>query len=379
MATAYTPGLKVSEYTEILKERRLPLKGEVLVKAGDRIQCDDVVARTELPGRVDLINMANKLGLDPKEVPECMLYRAGDKVEKGAKLAETKGFFGWFKSQFPCPATGTLESVSAVTGQVVIRHPPIPVEVTGYIDGVIHEVMEGEGVIVRTEGTFIQGIFGIGGETHGELAMAVNGPDEVLQVENITEKFAGKIIVGGSRVTAKALDHAVKMGVKGIIVGGFNDRDLKDFLGFDLGVAITGNEEKGITMIVTEGFGNMRMAAKTYELLQKSIGQRVSINGATQIRAGVIRPEICIPKLQDDSQGKGIKVEKGGGMTAGSRVRIIRVPHFGDIAQVLSLPGAQTLIPTEAHVRIVEVEFLTGEKKGQKMLIPRANVEIIEE
>ncbi len=347
MATAYTPGLKVSELTEIKQERRLPLKGKVLVKVGDQVKAETIVAKTELPGRVDLINVANKLGVDPKEVRECMFVKEGDSVEKGVNIAETKGFFGWFKSQLPSPANGTIESISDVTGQVVVRHAPIPVEIKGYIDGIIDEVIDDEGVIVKTYGTFIQGIFGIGEETTGELVMAVEKSDELLLVENITEAHKDKIIVGGSRVTAKALDHAVKMGVKGIIVGGFNDSDLKEFLGYDLGVAITGNENKGITLVVTEGFGDMVMAQKTFELMKKHVGKRISINGATQIRAGVIRPEVIVPDYESKNQMKDKETELGG-MNPGTLVRIIRIPHFGEIVKVVSLPQEQTPIPTEA-------------------------------
>ncbi len=67
------------------------------------------------------------------------------------------------------PTDGTLESVSTVTGQAILREPPIPVEVDAYVDGVVVDVHEGQGVTVETRGTFIQGIFGIGGETSGTL------------------------------------------------------------------------------------------------------------------------------------------------------------------------------------------------------------------
>ncbi len=35
MAHAYTPGLKVLHETKVIKERRLPLKGDVLRKKGE--------------------------------------------------------------------------------------------------------------------------------------------------------------------------------------------------------------------------------------------------------------------------------------------------------------------------------------------------------
>ena len=99
--------------------------------------------------------------------------------------------------------------------------------------------------------------------------------------------------------------RAKEMGVAGLVVGGIHDKDLRALLGYDLGVAITGTEQVGFTLILTEGFGTIPMAAKTFSLLSAHAGQQASISGATQIRAGVIRPEIIIPKGAGASGGHG--------------------------------------------------------------------------
>jgi len=58
VAHAYTPGLRVSELVRVRRERRLPLKGEVKVKAGEPVEPASVVACTELPGNVQTLNLA---------------------------------------------------------------------------------------------------------------------------------------------------------------------------------------------------------------------------------------------------------------------------------------------------------------------------------
>ena len=125
MAHAYTPGLKVAELTVFRKDRRLPIKGEVLVKQGEVVTSDTVVARTHLPGNVQLLNIASKLGLPPEDLPAVMQKKEGDTIEKGEAIAETQGFFGLFKSRVPAPCAGTLESISTITGQAIFREPPI--------------------------------------------------------------------------------------------------------------------------------------------------------------------------------------------------------------------------------------------------------------
>jgi hypothetical protein len=220
----------------------------------------------------------------------------------------------------------------------------------------------------------VQGIFGIGPEAIGKLEMVAQSPGDILKKEDIKIEHKNKIIVGGSLVTADALSRAVEVGAAGVVVGGYDANDLKEFLGYDLGVAITGTEEKGITLVVTEGFGQINMAQKTFDLLKNCEGKKASINGATQIRAGVMRPEVVIP-IEGAAIDSAPQVAATG-MQIGSMVRIIREPHFGEVAKVVNLPEQPTKIPSEAKVRVVEIETVKG---GEKMVLPRANVEIIEE
>ncbi len=373
MAHAYTPGLKVLEFAVVEKQRRLPLPGEINVVQGAKVAAEQVVASTRLPGNVQTVNVTGLLGILPDEIEEAMLKKVGDSVKKDEIIAQSKGFFGLFKSQVRSPINGQVESVSKITGQVIMREPPIPVEVIAYIDGLVTDVLKNEGVTVQTRGSFIQGIFGIGGEVIGELAVAVDKPEQVLTDKEIDKNFKDRIIIGGSMVTYEAMIRARDIGAKGIIVGGIEDQDLKKFMGYDIGVAITGSEKVGLTVIATEGFGQLTMAGHTFNLLKSLSGKKASINGATQIRAGVMRPEVIVPL--DNPARKESHISSGSGLEIGMKVRIIREPYFGALGKVVDLPVALQTIETEAKVRVLEVELADG----KKVVLPRANVEIIEE
>ena len=122
-------------------------------------------------------------------------------------------------------------------------------------------------------------------------------------------------------MTKEAVQKAADVGAVGIVSGGIVDTDLTEFLGFDIGVAITGHEAIPLTIILTEGFGHIPMAKRTFELLKSLEGQRASINGATQIRAGVMRPEIIVPGLSGDETA--VETDKSGTIEIGDRVRLI--------------------------------------------------------
>jgi hypothetical protein len=185
----------------------------------------------------------------------------------------------------------------------------------------------------------------------------------------------GCVVVGGAFLSFDTMRRAKELGIIGLVVGGVHDKDIRTLLGYDLGVAITGTERIGFTLILTEGFGTIPMAARTFDLLSKYAGRQASVSGATQIRAGVIRPEIIITQalgdgLRNGMPGPGSKE----GIQVGDHVRIIRDPLFGRIGEVSALPSEPYRIATESLVRVLGVRF----EDGEEALIPRANIEVIE-
>ncbi|MBI3946770.1 MAG: hypothetical protein HY321_12680 [Armatimonadetes bacterium] len=374
MGSAYTPGLRVSPDIVIRKTRRLPLKGQVMVKVGDRVVPETPVARTELPGSAQVVRAAQTLGVEPRALAPLLRKRVGDALEKNELIGETKSFFGLFRTALNAPVAGTIEAISDTTGNITVREPPIPVEVPAYVRGIVVEVLPEEGVVVETRGALIQGIFGVGGERQGALRLVVSGPGEALDEDRVPADAAGQILVGGSLVTGGALRRAAEAGAAGIVAGGIIDRELVAYLGHDIGVAITGHEEIPLTLVITEGFGEIRMAERTFHLLRSLEGRQASVNGATQIRAGVIRPEVVVPLAEGEAAAAPTPQDEGL-LEIGTRIRVIREPYFGRLGRVAALPPEPQPIPTDARVRVLEAELDTGER----VLVPRANVEIIQE
>ena len=154
----------------------------------------------------------------------------------------------------------------------------------------------------------------------------------------------------------ETLLRARALGVAAVVVGGFDDRDLRQLLGSDLGVAITGSEELGLTLVLTEGFGRIRMADRTWRLLDRARG-----------RAGVGERRDADPRRRHaprDPDPRGRRPARrsrheraGAGLEIGSLLRVIREPYFGRIGQVVELPPELQKLDTEAKVRVLVVEF----------------------
>ena len=327
-----------------------------------------------MPGKVVPFNLANKLGVTPNLVSQYLKVKEGQDVKKGELLAQTNGFMGMFKTTVKCPIDGEIESISKITGQMLLREPRIPVQVKAFIDGLVVDVVEEEGVVIENKSAYIQGIFGIAGETTGEIKVLASNPSEIIKPNQIDASCKDKVIVAGSLTTYDVIKKAQEVGVAGIISGGIDDRDLKKLLGYDIGVAITGHEKIGLTIVTTEGFGEIKMAKNSFDLLKKFEGKKASIHGITQIRAGVMRPEIIIPlEFQEDELV--VKESEMATLEIGSNIRVIRQPNFGIIGKITALPEELTKVESETMVRILEAEL----ENGEKVTLPRANVEVIED
>ena len=283
------------EGTVVRKARRIPTKGEVLVKVGDLVEPEAVLARGTVKNpEVHEIRVYSKLGVDPDQVKRYMLKEEGDEVKRDEVIAIYRAFFGRFTRTCRSPIDGQLETLLK-SGAALIRGMPIPVEARAHIPGRVVELIPGEGAVVETRAALVNGVFGVGGEAIGELIIAVGEPDEALTAEAITNAHKGKVVVGGSLVTLDALRKAANVGLSGVLIGGVDQKDLTDFLGHEIGVGVTGREEAGPTVIVTEGFGVYPMDGVTFNLLKSHEGKRASIDGTTQIRQRMLRPEIIIP------------------------------------------------------------------------------------
>ncbi len=284
------------EPVSIVKDRRIPTRGEVLVELDQKVEPDTVIAKGTVPSQeLQELRLFRSLNVAPEDVKNHLLKHEGEGVEKDEVIAIARSFFGRQTRMARSPIDGVIEGFSSSTGRMMIRGHPVPVEVFSFIPGKIVKIFPEEGATVETNGYRYNGLFGVGGETHGPLTMAVESGNMPLTSSEITPEHNGKVLVGGSVVTLDALREAVKQGVKGIIVGGVDQKDLTYFLGYEIGLGVTGSEDIGLTLILTEGFGVNPIPDEPFNEFKELSGKLVCIDGATHIRSRALRPEIIIP------------------------------------------------------------------------------------
>lgn len=369
MGQLFSPGLQARRIATVRKLRELSIPGTVTVKVGDRVTAEDVIAHADQSGEVMMVRLAEKLGIDPLEVERGLKVAVGQSVSVGDVVCEHAGLFGLFRSVFRSPVTGTIDFITARTGHIGVRLPSKRLELRAYVDGTVVDVVSGKSVTIETRGALLQGIFGVGGERSGTIVVLPVGDDEEIHERHITGAIRGAVLVGGTRPSGAALRYAAAQGAVGMVVGSIDDQALAEYLGYDLGIALTGDEAIPMSLIVTEGFGVIPMAARTARILKEFAGRRVSLNGATQVRAGALRPEIIIAHNAPGADDRDEALE---GLRVGASIRLIRVPYFGLRGTVTELPPVAQRIATGAFARVLIATL----EDGRTVAVPRANVEL---
>ncbi len=352
------------------KELESPTDGviEDVSDRSGRVTIREEFGKEEPPVTFDV---AFEIKCKPEELPMHMLRTVGQEIKKGQMIAKKGEAQAFFTKTAIAPVSGIISDVDTKTGKVTIARPFKQVIVNAYIQGTVSEVIEHRGCVVDTPGIKLNGIFGLGRETHGEIKVVTKGPDQVLEPDMITDDCKDKIIIGGSFATNEALSKALEVGVRGVVTGTVNYFNLTQSLGVKLGVGITGQEDIDITVILMEGFGHLNMRREIWETLAALEGKTASINGATQIRAGAIRPEIIVPFF-DYAGDLAPQDIYDTDLRLGMDVRVVNEPYFGATGKIVEIVREPVVIDSEARVPVVKVEL----NDARKVLVPRANVEI---
>jgi len=271
---------------------------QYLVKhVGDEVSIGDVVARTPrritnktyrspVRGRIEkllpggtlflrespeeareytAVEVAKELGVEPNELAPHLRVKPGDEVDRGQWLAGilNKDAFRFVAS----PARGKVNRIDKHFGIVLIEPLLEELEVKAWMPGVVQDVTD-RGCTVSCSGAVITGIWGSGGETAGPLSFS--------SVE------AGKVVVRDFADSA-TIAQAEERSAAGLICAGVNLQEVIE-------------PHPPFTIVVLEGFGEQRLPDDVRTILTEHEGRLALLDGTTQLRVGVRRPQIVLPE-----------------------------------------------------------------------------------
>ncbi|HSM55351.1 MAG TPA: hypothetical protein VK879_04280 [Candidatus Sulfomarinibacteraceae bacterium] len=338
---------------KIRRERLLPRAGEVVVTPGQEVNPVQVVARTSHQRGFTIVDAADILDVSPADVPKYLLVEEGAAVQKKKPLLQKKGMFG--SKSYSSPVNGILYQVSH--GRLILQQTSDLIELRAMIRGVVAGYLGSRGVIIETQGSLIQGIWGSGREGFGTIKIASERNDAPLRKEHIGADARGAVLVAGYIDRPGVLEEAESNSVRGVIVGSVPTGMLHTLPALRFPI------------IVTEGFRQQPMAPPIFRLLQQSEGREASLFGADT--GTWSRPEIVIPLPASDAVQQTADTLQP--LAVGQRVRLLRAPHAGAVGEVIAV--YERARATEVGFRMPGATVAINEE--EVLFVPYPNLDLI--
>ena len=340
----------VNPLTTIRIARRLPRAGEVLARNGDAVEPMHIVAQAVEPADFRIIDVARELDIPIKKTQPYLKVARGDSVAEGDVLA-TRGGLGGRVCR--APISGTV--IGSGRGRLLLEADPQPIQINALVPGMVVETWAAEGVLIETVGAMIQTAWGNGKEAYGTLRVVVRAPSIPLRAKHINPSTQNAILIGGSSVDQAALEYAVEMRVRGIIVGSIKPSLIPLLRTLDL------------TVVATEGMGDIPMCNALFELLHSLDGRDAAVSGIMMQQWKRQRPFIIVPMPTQ----AGRSIDADAPLAVGNRVRVLRGQYTGISGTIADLSNNMFQLATGARIRGVKVD-LGG---SESVLLPYANLE----
>lgn len=344
------------ELTSIRRERLLPEDaiGRVEAREGTTVNLRDTVARGVVPSRYLIIEAANELQLKtPDELLDVMVMEVGDTVDIKTPLAGKSGA----RRRVLSPVKGIVAYVGE--GRIIIQETPEEVQLEAGLDGQVMAVQPGRGLTIETVGGLVQGVWGNNRRVIGGLRMEPDDGIESIYGDELDLQYRGAIVVTKRPLRETGLIVMDAQSLGGIIAPSM-DADL-----------IPQALEAGGAILLTEGFGPLKMSAAVANLLNSFTGRQAALDAMLPNRWSSNRPEIIINpsgRVQQRPPRPNVNLT----LNPGTTVRLTRPPNAGQVGRIVNLPKTPYLLENGLRVPCAQVELITG----GVVMVPLANLEV---
>jgi hypothetical protein len=344
---------RASLFSEIRRERRLPVPGDVLVNEGQKVEPLDVIAEAELPDQIHMVDIAAGLDVDVLDVKHFLVRQPGEILYEDDVIAQVEGAI---PRLVRTPIAGKFAALHR--GKAVLQVGYETLKVQAGIDGVVQSVIPEFGAILVTSGLLLQGVWGNGRMGAGELHILEGSWLTPLDDEMISEVETRQVVAAGQCLDGGVLDNLAGREIAGLIVeslapGRISEATMLPF-----------------PIIVLQGFGMLRPAPFILELLQPHTGQMTCVHGGMGDRLSGERPEVIL-SLPEGTQVEAL--DRRAELRIGQRVRVFSGEKLGQVGKVKALSEELKTFTSGLQLPAAEVQL----SDGQQITVPQQNLVIL--
>ena len=360
--------------------RSLKGLGVLNVSKGQEVSPSDIIGTAQVSPGFRTINISQALKVSPADVGKYMKRSLGQRIYKGELLAYRDSFFRG-KKIVTAPSDGILDFFNPKTGDMRLKFLPKKEDLLAGVYGIVEAVDKQKGqIILRTQASIVHGMLGSGRMRDGILHIIAKR-DQLVNSSFILPKYEDHILIGGSLIFKDAISAAISAGISGILTGGINSKDYRGMAGGRLIFPKKLENDIGLSIIISEGFGSTPIGEDIYDVLTKYEGKFASIDGNKAL--------LYLPSFESDSLAR-VKSTRLPPLTGnelitnedqdqelaeikpGLPVRIIGNSFPGEQGVILSVDKTETLMPSEIKTFMALVET-----RRHKIKVPIANCEIL--
>jgi hypothetical protein len=349
----YVDVVRLASILDIQRMRKLPFPGQVMVKEGDSVYTNDVIAEAAISNGVRVLNLSQSLDLEPEEAEACVVRELGDELQKDDIIAQSEGIISRLVR---APADGRLMDISC--GRAVLTTQELKLQVKAGMIGQVMEVFPEYGAVIRTLGGLVQGVWGNGKAGEGILTILEDHQESSLNISALECIERGRLLAAGVCLERDVLEMAVRKGAAGLIF-------------YSLAPAlIPAAMALPIPLIVLGGFGVGQTDWETFEVLNTGARKTVCVNACEVDQLKGQRPEVIIP-LEDGEPEDGLGFQEE--VAVGQLVRILSGEFKGKIGEVARYGETPKEYETGLDFPSVEIQL----ENGEPVSVPNQNLVIL--
>lgn len=339
--------------TSIVRERLLPISGNVTARIQQKVSPNEVVAEARWAREHVLLDVARLLNVSPNVAERLVKCHVNDELPVNAEIAVGKGMF---PKTVRAPRAGRVVAVGG--GQVLMEVGETKMELRAGIPGTVVQIIPNKGVVIQTAGGLVQGVWGNGRIDSGVLVNLAEAPDSILTPNRLDVSLRGSVILAGLVKDADTLEAAAELPVRGLILSSIYPSLLPKA------------REMKYPILVTDGFGSLLMNSAAYKLLSTNAKREVTVNAEFYDRYSGARPEVIIPLPISSDPPSPKEIEE---FAPGLQVRMRRPPSMGMIGSIVSIMPGLTRLPSGLRALAAEVKL----ENGETVIAPLVNLEVV--
>gem|GEM_PF-1922849 len=321
-----------------------------------------------------VLTMSNADFIDDFMPARQYLERTGRPLSGDAQVTVMAGQRLFRSIELDAPFTCRISKVSLAEG-IIELVPLFENRLRALLNGYICDLPAPGECIIAGMGHYFPGVVGFGLEARGRLVcLSVAKP--LCEESDLAEHdLEGCIVVVQGSCTNGALHYLTASGAVGLVCGSLDHDTLKQFAQLEplsnMGRLMT----LPYPIILMQGYEGS-VPADTFQRLQELDSTDAIMDANTQLRAGVVRPELMIPfqgdlsVYREELLAASTTKDPGSHLQVGDTVILMREPFTGSKGEVLSI--GVTLDETPAKTRAVLASIRISEL-NDPVAVPLAN------